>query len=111
MANLLPCPFCSGEPELLDLSGDFYVHCKDCEVQQIANYKAPTAERRWNMRKPVWSPIEAAPPGVDVCLIYDPETKTVGQGHRLWDSGEWIFQATQWRCSPTHWMPLPDGPR
>jgi Lar family restriction alleviation protein len=51
--SLLPCPFCGGEAALLDLgdADSFYVHCKDCEIQQIANYRPHVAARRWNERK------------------------------------------------------------
>jgi len=51
--KLLPCPFCGGEPEILELGDDdsYYVHCTDCEVQQIANYRPHVAARRWNERK------------------------------------------------------------
>lgn len=51
--DLLPCPFCGGEPELDNLidDNDYFVQCKDCEVQQIANYKPHVAARRWNERK------------------------------------------------------------
>lgn len=59
-----------------------------------------------------WQPIETAPNTFDVVLIYDPETKTVGKGHRidLREDGnpDWIFQATGLWCTPTYWMPLPD---
>jgi Lar family restriction alleviation protein len=49
---LLPCPFCGGEAELGNLvdEDDYFVQCKDCEVQQIANYKPRVAVRRWNQR-------------------------------------------------------------
>jgi hypothetical protein len=55
-----------------------------------------------------WQPIETAPHDVAVYLIYDPETKSVGQGHR---TDAWVFQATGWRAKPSHWMRLPDPPR
>lgn len=50
---LSPCPFCGGEPEMQNLgdADSFYVHCKDCEVQQIASYRPHVAARRWNQRQ------------------------------------------------------------
>jgi hypothetical protein len=62
-----------------------------------------------------WQPIETAPHDVAVYLIYDPETKSVGQGHRTdlrsSEPDAWVFQATGWRAKPSHWMRLPDPPR
>lgn len=54
MVELKSCPFCGGKP-LLDHLGDnarygFYVHCDDCETQQIANYTSDDAIKRWNRR-------------------------------------------------------------
>jgi hypothetical protein len=61
-----------------------------------------------------WQPIATAPNTLDVVLIYDPETKAVGQGHRidLREHGDpdWMFQATGWRCTPSNWRPLPAAP-
>ena len=59
-----------------------------------------------------WKPIETAPDNYDVVLIYQQEgpgnAAGVGQGHRTLNG--WVFQATQWRAEPTHWMPLPEPP-
>lgn len=61
--NLLPCPFCGGEAVLDNLidQDDFFVSCKTCEVQQIANYRGPESIRRWNTRVSL-STAPASPP-------------------------------------------------
>lgn len=48
------CPFCGGRPEMCELgdADSFYVHCTECEVQQIANYRPQEAADRWNRRTP-----------------------------------------------------------
>jgi Lar family restriction alleviation protein len=50
--RLLACPFCGGKPEMCELgdADSFYVHCTECEVQQIANYRPREAAERWNRR-------------------------------------------------------------
>ena len=48
-----PCPFCGSEDLELDNlvdADDFYVSCRKCQVQQIANYTKEEAVRRWNTR-------------------------------------------------------------
>lgn len=50
--KLLACPFCGGRPEMCELgdADSYYVHCTECEVQQIANYRPQQAAGRWNRR-------------------------------------------------------------
>lgn len=50
--ELLACPFCGGEAILdcLTDEDEYFVHCKSCEVQQIANYHKSDAVIRWNTR-------------------------------------------------------------
>ena len=51
--QLLPCPFCgSADLELDNLvdEDDYFVSCRKCHVQQIANYTANEAVNRWNQR-------------------------------------------------------------
>ncbi len=50
--SLRACPFCGGRPAMLELgdADSFYVHCTECEVQQIANYRPQQAADRWNRR-------------------------------------------------------------
>lgn len=63
-----------------------------------------------------WQKIETAPKDLDVVLLYEPPN-AVGQGHRTLDSirgnenaWQWVFQATQCGCEPTHWQPMPAPP-
>lgn len=62
--GLLACPFCGGRPEMCELgdADSFYVHCTECEVQQIANYRPQQAADRWNKRAGAAEKIEAAIP-------------------------------------------------
>lgn len=50
--ELLACPFCGGEAVLdcLTDEDEYFVHCRSCEVQQIANNHKSTAIIRWNTR-------------------------------------------------------------
>lgn len=60
--EIKPCPFCGGPAvvdNLLD-DNDYYVHCRDCEVQQIANHSHEAAIELWNNRTHVQSLIDEA---------------------------------------------------
>ena len=63
--ELKPCPFC-GSTDLewsnLGENDDWYVCCKSCDIQQIANYTKQVAFERWNNR-PDLSPIVLVQPG------------------------------------------------
>ena len=54
------CPFCGGKPAMLELgdADSFYVHCTECEVQQIANYRPTQAAERWNKRSATAEDVE-----------------------------------------------------
>ena len=42
--ELKPCPFCGGEPELVDNRLSWYVSCTECEVTVIGD-RVPEPER------------------------------------------------------------------
>ncbi len=53
ITDLKACPFCGNRsPVIQNLvdADDFFISCPECEVQQIANYTAAEAVRRWNHR-------------------------------------------------------------
>lgn len=52
--GLAPCPFCGGPAEVSHLvdENDYFVHCRDCEVQQIAIHSHEAAIELWNNRRP-----------------------------------------------------------
>jgi hypothetical protein len=65
-----------------------------------------------------WQPIETVPKGVDV-LIALPDgsvmSAKLSDTYRHW---QWMSNADLFECfypqiqgSPTHWMPLPEGPK
>ena len=48
---LKPCPFCSNDrPNLLELSGDWYVECGACTAQMVLVSTQATAVLNWNRR-------------------------------------------------------------
>jgi hypothetical protein len=63
------------------------------------------------LRGEVWQPIETAPKGADVILLYCP-AEGVMPGY--WDDPDWVSVETQslssGRMLATHWMPLPAPP-
>lgn len=50
MVELKPCPFCGGEPELID-RGDFYwVYCESCDALGGKHRDESKAVEAWNQR-------------------------------------------------------------
>ena len=50
--ELKPCPFCGGEPEIItDLSGGFYIHCKNCGCSTFGAMHKELAIEKWNRRQ------------------------------------------------------------
>lgn len=63
-----------------------------------------------------WQPIKTAPKTGIVMLLHDP---AISEGSFMgrWDDARnlWSFlvwpMPTTWTANPTHWMPLPEGPK
>ena len=53
--ELLDCPFCGGEPYIVESYGDFTIHCKKCEAWGGDNHKIKQSKEQavklWNKRK------------------------------------------------------------
>lgn len=43
----VPCRYCKGEPEIVDISGMFYVKCYKCGTMELA-LNPKTAINNWN---------------------------------------------------------------
>lgn len=54
--NLLPCPFCGGEAELVGRR--HWVRCKRCAVESGYYDNPETAIENWNTRKPMEQIVE-----------------------------------------------------
>lgn len=60
-------------------------------------------------KRPLWQPIETAPKDGITVLGY--EHGWIGT-IRYWNGRKsgWVDEIDQY-CSPTHWMPVPEGPK
>lgn len=108
MTNLLPCPFCEGEAAPLDEND--HTSCTNiaCGSTDYMHVDA------WNGRVGAWRPIETAPlDGTSILVALhewnDPANKYVFEVV-AWDGGCWSSEAYP-IYPPTHWMPIPPGPR
>ena len=136
MTELLPCPFCGGEPmqhshQKGNPSGwefecDHWICCatEDCPAHVGMCETPAEAIAAWNRRAPVWQPISTAPkdgtefqawvlngPGPG---FWDPRARFDADGaFQLW--GRVDYDEDGWDChpgwTPTHWQPLPAPPQ
>lgn len=51
-AGLVPCPFCAGEADLMELFEGFCGECLKCEATGPAAENEPKAIALWNRRAP-----------------------------------------------------------
>lgn len=59
--ELLPCPFCGGEPKLM-LAGNFYrIGCWDCLAVGVDKHEKSDAIAAWNRRATPAQPQPVAP--------------------------------------------------
>lgn len=93
------CPFCAYE----DTSNDGErIKCDWCGAE------API--KAWYFRLPNWQPIDTSPKDGTRIITFGPEgicmaryTKSVRK--EFWESD------CEYEINPTHWMPLPEGPK
>lgn len=117
--ELLPCPFCGGEPKEYDQIGYSSVKCDNCKfsIKRKAEDGAPYAVELWNRRAgqaaksvPEWQPIETAPKDGTFILLFTAEGMIEGYwGFGGWDqcvcSAIYSESGVLIDCKPTHWMP------
>ncbi len=115
MADLLPCPFCGGKAERIDIEdgdnvGGSCVTCTTCNASGNVEFGfKENFVSNWNRRAPVadWQPIETAPVDLNVLLycpnlgVANPERIELGPAHTSRGSHH------SWA---TMWMPLPAAP-
>lgn len=128
MADLLPCPFCGGKAERIDIedgdnAGGSCVICAACNASGNVEFGfKENFVSNWNRRAPVagWiRTIDRLPekPGkaryeyVDCLIVLNGEviSRPWNCEHLCWDDEE----KDDFFCDadkPTHWMPLPAAP-
>jgi hypothetical protein len=105
MSELLPCPFCDGEPEMTSANGEHWVRCTDCGATCQMRGTEKRAVIRWNRRPaPVedeWQDGErgqyAEPPALDLDTKYWFWTPDVHGSDGFINLGSWFERP--WRRS------------
>lgn len=128
MADLLPCPFCGGKAERIDIedgdnAGGSCVICTACNASGNVEFGfKENFVSNWNRRAPIagWRDMKDAPKdGTRILLGCFATELRERLGHTAvdyWHSliagdnfdGWGRFNAAIW--PPTHWMPLPAAP-
>lgn len=115
-SELLPCPFCGEQPEVLEVNDTIPTRLRCWSVGCPMDLQMITPER-WNTRAPLatqdggWRDISTAPRNGTMILLWWPYWRN----HAVigyWRLDEWQSHV---RLSldvpnPTHWMPLPEPP-
>jgi len=126
MSEILPCPFCGGAAEIIDIddgdnSGGSCIGCSECQASGNVEFgRKENFVGNWNRRQsvPVWQPIETAPKDGSTIIVaaYCDETSTVGEAY--WpEAGEWFWWHSQeYPLSENgfeamFWQPLPSPPK
>jgi len=121
MVDLLPCPFCGGSADRIDIedgdnAGGSCVICTQCNAS--GNVEFGFKENfisNWNRRaeSPKWQPIETAPHDEVVLLYWEDwsgakymEAAQASHG-QTFPNG---YSNVSRHGSATHWMPLPAAP-
>ena len=130
--KLLPCPFCGGEADIEEISGNPFtnepytwaVGCKDCNIGWYKETKED-AIAAWNRRaEPHWIPVTERLPDCDdkwgiskIVLCLDARGRA---GFGIYQNGEKQLYHAGWftggdvgegGVTVTHWMPLPEPPK
>ena len=109
MTELRACPFCGGKAQLHSWEDDdvYLVGCDHCNVTTRHCSGASDAIAAWNRRADDWMPIWTVPRDGTEVLTWSP-ISGVDMWALLLESDGWIFEVDY---GPTHWRPLPEGPR
>jgi len=121
VADLLPCPFCGGKAERIDIEdgdnvGGSCVTCTTCNASGNVEFGfKENFVSNWNRRAPVadWQPIETAPRDGREILVYDPIVQITFCVRWTGARFPWtlVFGYREFsERSPSHWMPLPAAP-
>jgi len=129
--KLLPCPFCGGEADIEEISGNPFtnesytwaVGCKDCNIGWYKETKED-AIAAWNRRaEPRWIPVTERLPDCDdkwgiskIVLCLDDEGRV---GFGIYQNGKkqlyhgWFTggDVGEGGVTVTHWMPIPEPPK
>lgn len=109
--KIRPCPFCGHAPELFDWCESFEISCEndDCGVQVNAVEKTKElVAAQWNGPDP-WQPIVTAPKDETPVILWHGGASVIA----IFMDGCWIDAHGEILDHeyPTHWMPLPEGPK
>lgn len=104
--ELLPCPFCGGEPNVMDY---FYcdIECENCGAA-VRSRSCENAKAIWNTRTTPnrWISVEEKWPEENMEVLFYLEDNECVIGTR---QGKGFF-APGATLSPIHWQPLPKPP-
>ena len=118
MSDLLPCPFCGGQAEIIRFGTPRWsaiVECMECGGRLESGDEGEESGRHWNTRASQWKPIDTAPKDGTKFLIWWPTWNNTAE------IGYYSTRRNRFECNkvmyyqdsdlPTHWMPLPEPPK
>lgn len=115
--ELMPCPFCGGEPQVTEALNEVWVRCSQCNSSNgLSTADEARAIAAWNRRPSGWISVkDRLPEEWEEILVWDGKRRNTG--YRFTHSSG----ATHWTIGgttaspdilkpPTHWQPLPPPP-